>query len=91
MTGAQLEKIPLSALDLAHRQDDRRFLLAKEQFAVSNRNDTVKVCLGTVIALAGLGAVVYLASIGQATAAGDACVRDCWEEGSIDYSVKAYY
>ena len=69
LSGAQLEKILLNVLELTKTQDDRRFQLSMQQFAAANRNAMHTRYLGAFIATVGLGAAVYLASIGQTTAA----------------------
>ena len=69
LNAAQLEKIVLSVLELTRVQDDRRFQLSMEQFAASNRSAMQTRFPGAFIAAVGLGATVYLAAIGQTTAA----------------------
>jgi len=69
LSSAQLEKILLNVLEVTKTQDDRRFQLSMEQFAAANRSAMHTRYLGAFVATVGLGAAVYLASIGQATAA----------------------
>lgn len=69
LNASQLEKILLAVLELTKTQDDRRFQLTVTQLESANRSAMHTRYLGAFIAVVGLGAVVYLASIGQAAAA----------------------
>lgn len=69
LNSSQLEKILLNVLELTRVQDDRRFQITMEQLKAANRGAIQTRYLGGFIAVAGLAAVVYLASIGQVAAA----------------------